>query len=144
MARPVSIDAIAMARATVSNAWVRRPCVGGAVEVNERLSLVLLLMSGPVQVRGSVAARWPGPTPDRWVVGVEFDAVPADAADAIVEWCFQHPFGPDFGLSPEEAQEHAQAAVAAAGQLRVALAQSAAAEETPEPDGPATADPERD
>jgi len=113
--------------------------------VNERLSLVLLLMSGPVQVRGAVAARWPGPTSDTWTVGVEFDAVPADAADAIVEWCFQHPFGPDFALSPEEAREHAAAALAAAGQMRGALAESAAAaEETPSPADPATADPERD
>jgi hypothetical protein len=106
-----------------------RVLVQGPLAVNERMTLVLLLLSGPVRVRGTVAACWPGPTPGSSVAGVEFDTVSADAADAIIEWCFQNPFGPDFALSEEAVESDVEAALAAAAQIEVSLAMAAAAGE---------------
>ena len=61
----------------------------------ERLRLVLLLDEGPVEVTGTVAAPAPTPTRRGWIVGVDFDDARAGGADAIVAWCFRHPFGPE-------------------------------------------------
>lgn len=61
----------------------------------ESLSLVLLLEDGPLEVRGRVAtvAADRGPDGEGWMLGVDFDDVSATTADAIVAWCFRHPFG---------------------------------------------------
>jgi hypothetical protein len=103
-----------------------RMVVHEPLAVDERLTLVLLLLSGPVRVRGTVAACWPGPDPGSSVVGVEFDTLPADAADAIIEWCFQNPFGPDFALSQEAVESDVEAALAAASEMDLSLAMAAA------------------
>lgn len=67
-------------------------------------------------------------TPGLRGIGVEFDTMPADTADAIVEWCFQHPFGPVLSLPSALGDAPADA-------LRLAFDEVAAAAD-PEDDGP--------
>ena len=43
-------------------------------------------------LRGSGPRR---PRPGSWSVGVAFDDLEPAVADAIIEWCFRHPFGPE-------------------------------------------------
>jgi cellulose synthase (UDP-forming) len=64
-------------------------------EVGERLRIVLLLEDGPVEVVGHVARADGDHDPDSWSLGIEFDDLDPRVADAIVEWCFRRPFGPD-------------------------------------------------
>ena len=63
--------------------------------VGERLRVVLLLDDGPMEVRGSVVRSRAGHDPGSWSVGVAFDHHDPAVADAIIEWCFRHPFGPE-------------------------------------------------
>jgi cellulose synthase (UDP-forming) len=63
--------------------------------VGERLRIVLLLDEGPVEVAGYVARAEGGHDPASWSLGIEFDDLEPRVADAIVEWCFVRPFGPD-------------------------------------------------
>lgn len=104
-----------------------RVVAGGTHAPGDRITLVLLLLSGPVQVRGTVAVARPAGD-GAVALGVEFDALPADAADAIVEWCFRHPFGPDVLLddAPAAALAPSPAATTAADEMRTAAAQVAA------------------
>jgi cellulose synthase (UDP-forming) len=62
-------------------------------ERGERLRLVLLLDDGPVEVAGSIATVTRHADSESWDVGVEFDQVNAQTADALVSWCFRRPFG---------------------------------------------------
>jgi hypothetical protein len=68
-------------------------------EVGAPLTLVLLLDDGPVEVRGRVAAAVPDRESDAggWMLGIDFEGVAASTADAIVAWCFRHPFGAPTG-----------------------------------------------
>lgn len=66
-----------------------------AHEPGERLRIVLLLDDRAVEVRGTVARASVDHDPASWSVGVEFDGLEPRDADAIVEHCFRHPFGPD-------------------------------------------------
>ncbi len=63
--------------------------------VGERLRVVLLLDDGPMEVTGSVVRSRAGHDPGSWSVGVAFDDLEPAVADAIIEWCFRHPFGPE-------------------------------------------------
>lgn len=56
-------------------------------------SLVLLLDDGPVAVAGEVAAVHRDGD-EGWRAGVRFAGLDSDAGDAIIRWCFRHPFGP--------------------------------------------------
>ncbi len=104
-------------------------------EVGDALSLVLLLEDGPIEVRGRVAALAPDRESDGdgWMLGIDFADVTAATADAIVAWCFRHPFG-----VPSAAPEPAVPAPAYDGLL--AAAETAAAAE-PAGDAPARGEP---
>jgi hypothetical protein len=72
--------------------------VAEARSAGDRLRMVLLMEDGPLEVGGRVATvvpdRAPGPDPtDGWMLGVDLDPLPDSTADAIVAWCFLHPFG---------------------------------------------------
>jgi cellulose synthase (UDP-forming) len=109
----------------------------------DRLRLVLLLDDGPVEVTARVAIAEPGDDGDGRRLGVEFDHLPPDAADAIVRWCFRHPFGPDRpidALAAPALPEAPEPAAAQALELDMAAAEAAAAlDRPPEPDTPAGA-----
>ncbi|MGD9694289.1 MAG: glycosyltransferase [Thermoleophilia bacterium] len=92
--------------------------------VGERLRLVLLLMSGPVELRGAVATATPGPERGTWTLGIDFDALPDDTADAVIEWCFRHPFGSK--PVADSPAEPAPEVVRAARQLQLARDEAAA------------------
>jgi cellulose synthase (UDP-forming) len=62
--------------------------------VGDRLRIVLLLDDGPIEVEGVVARIEAGHDPGSWSLGVAFEHLEPGVADAIVEWCFRHPFGP--------------------------------------------------
>jgi cellulose synthase (UDP-forming) len=62
--------------------------------VGERLRIVLLLDDGPIEVRGVVVRAELGFDGATWSLGVGFEHLEPRVADAIVEWCFRHPFGP--------------------------------------------------
>jgi cellulose synthase (UDP-forming) len=64
----------------------REPPAGAAVHVRIRLGRTT------VAVTGAVAGVRPLPD-GRWRVGVAFDALTGAAQDAILRWCFTHPFG---------------------------------------------------
>jgi cellulose synthase (UDP-forming) len=69
---------------------VSKPCA-----VGDRLRVVLLLDGqGAVEVEGVVARAEAGHDPGSTSLGVAFQRLDPAAADAIVEWCFRHPFGP--------------------------------------------------
>jgi cellulose synthase (UDP-forming) len=66
------------------------------LEPSTRLRIVLLLDSGPVEVFGAVVrAERAG---NSFVAGVRFDELGQSKQDAIVSWCFRHPFGPEASL----------------------------------------------
>lgn len=69
--------------------------VGRPRGVGETVRSVLLLDNGPVTVAGRVAKVTPAGR--EWRVGVEFDDLHPAVADALMLWCFQHPFGRDAG-----------------------------------------------
>ena len=101
----------------------------------ERLRLVLLLDDGPVELLGTVAighARPPGAT---WVVGFDFDDLDATVIDAIVAWCFRHPFGPGDAVRsrcPERRRGGARTTAADTSRpRRAAAAESAASRRGP-------------
>jgi hypothetical protein len=48
---------------------------------------------GPVSLDGEVAAAQRASA--GWRAGVRFRDVDTTAGDAIIRWCFRHPFGPD-------------------------------------------------
>jgi cellulose synthase (UDP-forming) len=95
-------------------------------EPGERLRMVLLLDEGPVEVTGTVATadRLRGGT---WRLGVDFDALAPGVGDAIVAWCFRHPFGPDVRVA--DVAPAPAAPVAAPIDGLVAAAELAATEE---------------
>lgn len=70
-----------------------RLSVDWACEPGERLRLVLLLDDGPVEVAGSIAIAARATSGEGWSVGVDFDELDRAAMDALVSWCFHHPFG---------------------------------------------------
>jgi cellulose synthase/poly-beta-1,6-N-acetylglucosamine synthase-like glycosyltransferase len=74
--------------------------VGEERTVGEALRLVLLLDEGPMEVSGRVATITPDRAGDGWMLGVDFDGMDAATADAIVAWCFRHPFGAEGALAP--------------------------------------------
>ena len=61
----------------------------------QRLRIVLLFAEGPLQVTGTVVRADADHDPGAWSVGVAFDNLEPAVADAIIEWCFRHPFGPE-------------------------------------------------
>jgi cellulose synthase (UDP-forming) len=61
--------------------------------VGERLRIVLLLDDGPIEVRGVVARAEVRHDRAAWSLGVAFEGLEPAVADAIIEWCFRHPFG---------------------------------------------------
>jgi hypothetical protein len=61
----------------------------------QRLRIVLLFAEGPLEVTGVVVRADADHDPGTWSVGVAFDDLDASVADAIIEWCFRHPFGPE-------------------------------------------------
>jgi cellulose synthase (UDP-forming) len=82
-----------------------------SISVGESLHVVLLLETGPLEVAGIVARveETPGGSYD---VGVRVDDLPQAKQDAIIQWCFAQPFGPDspirgVGAPVEEVVEHA-------------------------------------
>lgn len=64
-------------------------------EIGERLRIVLLMEDGPIEVTGTVARVQGGHDGRSRRLGVAFDDLQPQVADAIIEWCFRHPFGPD-------------------------------------------------
>jgi hypothetical protein len=72
------------------------PPVGAAA------ALVLLLEDGPVAVSGEVAAAHR--SGEGWRAGVRFAGLDSEAGDAIIRWCFRHPFGPA-GRAADQAAE---------------------------------------
>lgn len=106
-----------------------RLSLGGEPVRGERLDLHLAL-GVPVRTRCTVLSVRPGAAPGLHTVGVEFDTLPVDVADAIVEWCFRHPFGPDH---PLPAAPGALTPAELPASVRDALAQTAAAEDRPSP-----------
>ncbi|HMM49978.1 MAG TPA: PilZ domain-containing protein, partial [Miltoncostaeaceae bacterium] len=134
------------ARVTDLSRLGARLVVDGTRTVGERLRLVLLLTDGPLEIEGTVAAAWAGGAPGETMVGVRFDPLSSATSDAIVEWCFRQPLGPDVALSTREIGETTAAAVNAARRLAAsdpvrveldaALAQAAAAEDDTTPDAP--------
>lgn len=62
--------------------------------VGERLRIVLLLDDGPIELRGVVVRAELGFDGASRSLGVAFEDLEPRVADAIVEWCFRHPFGP--------------------------------------------------
>lgn len=87
-----------------------------------------LSLDRAIRVRGTVVALHAAGTPGLRGIGVEFDTMPADTADAIVEWCFQHPFSPVLSLPSALGDAPADA-------LRLAFDEVAAAAD-PVDDGP--------
>lgn len=63
----------------------------GPREVGEGIRSVLLLDDGPVSVAGRVVKV--APAGSGWRVGVEFAGLSRGVTDALVQWCFRHPFG---------------------------------------------------
>jgi cellulose synthase (UDP-forming) len=63
--------------------------------IGDRLRIVLLLDDGPIEVEGVVARAEAGHDPGSTGLGVAFRHLEPAVADAIIEWCFRHPFGPD-------------------------------------------------
>ena len=80
----------------------------------ERLRVVLLLDDGPMEVRGSVVRSRAGHDPGSWSVGVAFDNLEPAVADAIIEWCFRHPFGPERPVRVSELEGEPRPVVAPA------------------------------
>lgn len=66
---------------------------GPAPARGEPATLTLLLDDGPVTVTGEVATVRRDGAAAR--VGVRFGALDTAAGDAIIRWCFRHPFGPE-------------------------------------------------
>jgi cellulose synthase (UDP-forming) len=110
-------------------------------EPGERLRLLLLLDDGPVELTGRVATAERDADGAATRFGVEFDHLEPGAADAIVTWCFRHPFGPDCRIGPVTAPAPVEEAAPPAGalparELGMAAAEAAAAADA-EPDPPA-------
>jgi cellulose synthase (UDP-forming) len=64
------------------------------VPAGQRLQIILLLDTGPLEVSGTVA-RAEQTTGDEHDVGVRVDDLPQAKQDVIIQWCFAQPFGPD-------------------------------------------------
>jgi len=119
---PVSMEAayVATGAAGVLSAHVEdlsrhgaRVTVSEPREPGERLRMLLLLDDGPVELTARVATVEASQDDSALRLGVEFDALAPDAADAIARWCFRHPFGPDCRIGPVDApQAHAEPAEA--------------------------------
>ncbi|MGE4029839.1 MAG: glycosyltransferase [Thermoleophilia bacterium] len=131
-----------------------RVAVGEERVAGEPLRLVLLLEDGPIEVTGRVATvSRDTATPDasgaedgepRWMLGVDFDEITAATADAIVAWCFRHPFGTAATPIPVEEgvaaeQRHAREPVTPSFETLLAAAEIAAATEADEDEGGAEA-----
>ena len=90
--------------------------------VGDRLRIVLLLDDGPVEVEGVVARVEAGHDPGSWRLGVAFEYLEPGVADAIVEWCFRHPFGPGRQVAVPELDERRPRLRRAAPRLAVRAA----------------------
>ncbi|WP_217915405.1 glycosyltransferase [Miltoncostaea marina] len=97
-------------------------------EPGERLRLVLLLDDGPVEVTGVIATVTAGVPGEGWTIGLDFDPVDAATADAIVRWCFRHPFGLERPVGPPPPPVAAPADPAPYFASMLAAAQTAATE----------------
>jgi cellulose synthase (UDP-forming) len=112
-----------------------RLCVSRPHEVGAALTLVLLLEDGPMEVRGRVAtvAADGGSETGGWMLGIDFAGVSATTADAMVAWCFRHPFGVPSGAPRPAAPVPAYDGLLAAAETAAA---GTGAGETPAPEGP--------
>jgi len=88
--------------------------VGGPAPTRgEPATLTLLLEDGPVKVAGEVVAVRPDGDATR--VGIRFENLDAAAGDAIIRWCFRHPFGPEPGSQEDRSARTTQIGPAASG-----------------------------
>ncbi len=72
----------------------------------ERLRLVLLLDDGPIEVTGRVRLVTPDEAGEGWMLGIDLDALDPRTADAVVAWCFRHPFGAEGAPAPAASPAH--------------------------------------
>jgi hypothetical protein len=110
----------------------------------ERVRLVMLLDDGPIEVTGEVATVRRLRRDGRHRIGVAFDPLPPSLADAIVAWCFRHPFGtPLPGVPaphPAPAPAPARRPAPAAAHTLLAAAETASTAEPPADDRSAPAE----
>jgi cellulose synthase (UDP-forming) len=87
-----------------------------AAPVGSRVRVVLSLRAGPVEVVGAVVRCEPA-ADGTTELGVRFDELAQDRQDAILQWCFSQPFGPDSPIqgagAPVDAEPPAELAAAA-------------------------------
>lgn len=85
---------------------------------------VTAFLDTPIDIPATVAAVRPGRQDQTAVVGVAFDALDDETADAITRWCFRNPFGPRM---PGRTGVSETVPLPALRAIRIAQAQAAAA-----------------